>query len=325
MDNRFDIPIVLFLYKRPEKILLILDVIRQIRPSKIYLLADGPRNENEYEAVSLTRKKVLEAIDWHPIIVEHFSIKNIGVFQNIGMGAKWVFSQEKRAIFLEDDNLPEKSFFRYCEELLGKYEHDQRILWICGTNYLEQGQPLDGSDYYFTKHLLPCGWASWSDKFLKYYDQDFALFQDKSNRLCVKRSYLTTGLYTQRKRSIQREIDRYKIGIRYISWDFQMIFSIRANNLYGIAPKYNLIRNIGVDSQSTHVTKKDAVNEKFCEKRVYEMPSPLKHPEDIHIDNVFEKRIGKIILAPWYIRAAFPLTNLLKKITGNYPNKKRRG
>jgi hypothetical protein len=322
MTKQFEVPIVLMTFLRTDAALKIIARIREVQPKKIYILSDGPRNEKERIIINDLREKVIKAIDWNAEIIKNFPDENRGVYQNIGMGAEWVFSKEDRAIFLEDDNLPDVSFFSYCEELLNKYESDERIFWICGTNYLKEYKTADGSDYMFTRHLLPCGWASWAKKFVKYYDKELVLPTIRENRKRVRKTYIKKSLYTQQIRSIRNELYRKEHGMRFISWDFHTIFSIRANGLFGISPRNNLIDNIGVDDMSTHV--KPSTNNpnvfKFCNIETVPLTSPLKHPKVVDIDKKYEKATAKIILAPFFIRFMGPMTTLIKKMFHVYPN-----
>ncbi|WP_422766831.1 hypothetical protein ACOX9X_11130 [Photobacterium leiognathi subsp. mandapamensis] len=159
MNSSFNIPVALFIFKRKDSVLKILEVLAKVKPSKIYLLSDGGRNEDEKKIVDECRFAIEEAISWNCEIVKKYHTENVGVYSNIADGAKWVFSQEEKAIFLEDDNLPEETFFEYCECLLNKYRLDSRILWVCGSNYLEEVETSDNSSYFFTQNMLPCGWA----------------------------------------------------------------------------------------------------------------------------------------------------------------------
>lgn len=178
MDNGFDIPIVLFLFKRSDTVLRIIKVLSGIKPQKIYLLSDQGRDEKEKQLVEKTRNVIEKSIDWECELIKNYAVENRGVYRNIGEGARWVFEHEKTAIFLEDDNLPEVSFFPYCKELLERYKNNQKVLWICGTNYL--GEYNSEYSYMFTQHLLPCGWASWSNKFLENYDGEMLTYNDRS-------------------------------------------------------------------------------------------------------------------------------------------------
>ena len=120
MALAFDIPVVLFLFKRSETLPAIIGQIRKAKPAKLYLIADGPRNESEAEAVNKCRKLAESLIDWPCTVEKNYAEKNRGIYNNIGEGAKWVFGKEKTAIFLEDDNYPADSFFMFCKEMLEK-------------------------------------------------------------------------------------------------------------------------------------------------------------------------------------------------------------
>lgn len=311
----FDIPIVLFIFKRLKAVQIIQE-ISKIKPQKLYIIADGARNRDEIKQVEECRRQVEHSINWECEVVKNYSQANRGVYQNIGEGAKWVFSRESMAIFLEDDNLPESTFFEYCRDLLLKYKDEEKILWICGTNYLEDYRSETGESYYFTKHMLPCGWASWDYKFLKYYDGNLCGLKNKINKKQFKRQYLPHKLYYTMKDCWMREYDRMVHNDKPISWDYQMDFSIKYHNLYGICPAKNQIKNIGVDADSIHggVSKKAVMTSRFCERNTYKLNFPLIEPEAIMVNPDFERRLGKIILPPLNERIVFAISKFIRKI-----------
>lgn len=314
--KQFNIPIALFLFKRAEKTAIIIDQIEKIHPRKLYLIADGPRTPKEKEETDKCRKTVEEHITWNCSVIKNYSEINRGVYENIANGAKWVFSKEPFCIFLEDDNFPELSFFQYCEELLYRYMNDSRILWICGTNYLKEYQPEDNSDYVYTKLMLPCGWASWANKFCKFYDGEMNLYRDKAIREKIKNEYKNKALYHQDKDNYDRVIYEIDNQQRIFSWDYQMAFALRINNLYGIAPKYNQIKNIGADTNSIHGGKSMDIEmtSRFCEIPTKELSFPLKHPKALMIDDKFEKMTERIIVAPIKDRLKYSIINTIKYI-----------
>lgn len=320
METRaqFDIPVCLIIFRRAEKAKIILDQLSLIRPSRLYLLGDGPRNEEEAVEVEKCRATIEAAITWDCEVIKNYAQKNRGVYENIAGGAKWVLEREPYAIFLEDDNFPALSFFSYCRELLLKYKDDSRILWICGTNYLGEYEPQDGSDYVFTQLMLPCGWASWSHKFSKYYDGDLSLYRDIYIKDRIKNNYKNKPLLRQNIRSWDMENSRIVAGKKPVSWDFQMAFTLRAHNLLGIAPKYNQIKNIGTDNFSTHGhnSMDNELTRRFCEIEVKEMPSPLKHPKVCQVDLEFEKRTEAIILQPLPMRIKSVIGPFVVKLFG---------
>ena len=296
----FDVPVALFMFKR-DKAVEIVRRIAAVQPRKLYLLADYGRNEDECRQAEAVRHAVEAEITWECDVIKNYATENRGVYENIGEGAKWVLAREKWAIFLEDDNLPEPTFFPFCREMLTRYEDDARVLWICGTNYLGNYHPKSGDSYVFTRHMLPCGWASWSNKFLRFYDGKMELYEDAAIQKRVAKNYCDPRLYRQYKGSWSGEYFRIKAGGRPISWDYQMDFSIKAHSLFGICPCQNQIKNIGVDGDSIHGGNSfsDEMTRRFCGMTSHPIPFPLQHPQSLQIDPIFEKKIGKIMLYPW--------------------------
>lgn len=311
----FDIPICLFIFQRKDTVLRIIERISQVKPKKIYLMSDQGRNDDEKQRVIECRRAVENAINWDCEVIKDYASVNRGVFDNIGLGALRVFENEETAIFLEDDNLPEITFFQYCKEMLEKYKNNDRIIWVCGTNYLADYINDTNDSYMFTQHLLPCGWASWKTKYEKYYDAYFSNFNDSVIKR-IKPSYRNNPLYKQQIEAIQREYDRMQNGERFRSWDYQMCFSIRSNDLLGISPAKNQIKNIGVDAFSEHggVSFADKMTKRFCGMESYPLSFPLHHPTTILIDPVYENRIGNIILYPLDWRIRKPFGKLKRKI-----------
>jgi hypothetical protein len=308
-------PIAIFLFKRIETLERIFSAVRNVKPEKIYLLADGPRDEYEKYETDNTRKKALQLIDWNCEIIKNFHETNVGVYRNIGEGANFVFNTEKEAIFLEDDSLPDGTFFRYCEELLEKYRENEDVLWICGTNYIESDVLDNDKSYFFTRNLLPCGWASWSHKFNKYYDGELA----NLNNLGIskmKLTYVNNDLYRQELNSIMQTKYLLDNKIGKASWDRQMCYAVRSNGLYGISPRTNLIKNIGVDNLSIHggSSMSKTMTKRFCELNTIPLSFPLNHPEYIGVERKFENETEKIILYPLKIRLLILVGDVIKKI-----------
>ncbi len=312
----FSIPIVLFIFKRAEKATKILKQISNISPSKIYLIGDGPRDDGERDMVMSCRKLVESSIPVGCECITNYAKVNRGVYENIAGGAKWVFEREKWAIFLEDDNLPELSFFPFCDEILHRYEHDTRVLWICGTNYLKEYNFSNGASYGFTQNMMPCGWASWADKFMKFYDGDLKLWKDA----CVKKAIASLKYYDVLKKQDMNnwdmEIEHLKRFGRFASWDYQMSFSIRVHNLLGIVPKYNQITNIGVDELSIHggTSFENEMTQRFCGLPTKPLEFPLSHPKCILPEQDYEEKVAKIISLPWKMRVKSRISSFLKKV-----------
>lgn len=313
--EQFNIPIVVFSFKR-EKVVQIIERISCVKPKKIYLISDGGRNDTEWIEVIECRKKMEKAITWNCEVIKRYADSNRGVCANIGLGAKWVFEREEIAIFLEDDNLPDPTFFKFCQEMLEKYKNDTRILWICGTNYLGEYLPADGSSYMFTKHMLPCGWASWAQKFNYFYDETAQLCDDKYVMERAMYEYDTKVLGMQQLNAVKDERKHVLKNERCSSWDYQMDLAVRINGLYGISPCVNLIKNIGVDEHSIHggSSLDNIMTRRFCEIDTYPIQFPLKHPKVVLSDLEYERKITKIVTYPFLVRFRSKIAIRLKHI-----------
>lgn len=312
----FKTPVVLFIFKRVQKSVIIIDQLAKMAPTKLYLIADGARNDEERQQVDKCRAEVEKHITWPCEIIKNYASENRGVFENIAGGAKWVFEREETAIFLEDDNFPALSFFPFCEELLDRYKDNERIVWICGSNYLIESEFKNGASYSFTQNMLPCGWASWSKKFNKYYQSDFELWNDSDTQDRISGMHYSNALKKQEICNWEYEIhNKQKIG-KYLSWDYQMSFTLRSQNLLGIVPKYNQIKNIGVDIDSIHggTAFNNDMTRRFCENAIKDLEFPLIHPIAIEIDQAFERKLGRIITSPLKYRIKKNIINTVKKI-----------
>ncbi len=294
----FDIAITLFIFKREEKSVQIIKKISEVKPQKLYIVADGPRSEEEKILTDKCREAVLNAVDWECEVVKFFEDDNIGC-HNIGMAAMKIFESEPMCIFLEDDNDPAPTFFEYCRELLLKYADDDRILWVCGTNYMTEYFPNPYSDFIFTQHMLPCGWASWGKKFNVCYEFDFQHLTKEGIKR-AKASYKNKRLFKYDLKNWKSEVHNKEKNGRYASWDYHMNFSIRYHNKLGVAPRVNQITNIGADSFSVHggISMENLLTSRFCEVQSKDMTFPLIAPLEINVDKNFEKKTANIIMPP---------------------------
>lgn len=310
-------PVALFLFKRHETLVRIFEKIRDYAPEKIYLIGDGPRNQEEAALVNKARDLAISQVDWNCEIITRFHDENVGVYNNIGCGAKWVFEREDVAIFLEDDNLPENTFFDYCNTLLERYLNDNDILWICGTNYMVDTTEFGSESYYYTRHLLPCGWASWSDKFLSNYDGELKTLNDERIKV-LKGTYKDKRLFSQELQTIKQTRFNYLRNPKSVSWDRQMCYSVRSNLLYGIAPCKNQIKNIGADEHSIHggTSLKNEMTSRFCERDTLPLDFPLISPAIKRVNEKFETYTSTIILYPFFSRVKRYFGRVLKIIIG---------
>ena len=168
MEN-FDIAIAFFTFNRIEPVKRVFEVIREAKPNRLYLISDGPRahKEGEDKKVAAVRSYIESNIDWDCQVFKNYSSENLSCGKRLSSGISWVFESEERAIFLEDDILPDVSFFRYCEEMLEHHKNDDNIFLISGNNPIDNLYDIK-EDYTYTKIPFIWGWATWKHSWEKF-------------------------------------------------------------------------------------------------------------------------------------------------------------
>src|SRR5690606_4355769 len=141
----------------------VFEQIAQYRPAKLYLASDGPRANvsGEQEKVDGIRQFLTTNINWKCDVKTLFRPTNLGCKIAVSEAISWFFDQEEYGIILEDDCLPERSFFPFCAAMLTTYRDDTRVMQISGTNFIGRYTPDPQYSYFFSKYGGIWGWASW--------------------------------------------------------------------------------------------------------------------------------------------------------------------
>ena len=160
-DNSFDVPVVMIVYKRLDVTKEAFEPIRKLRPKKLYIISDGPREHKDKKAVEEVRNYLDSHIDWDCKVHRNYAEKNMGLRYRMPSGMAWVFEKEDRAIFIEDDIKADQSFFYFCRDMLEHYEKDERIGMISGNNLYPEAKIFKTEDICFSSFATIWGWATW--------------------------------------------------------------------------------------------------------------------------------------------------------------------
>lgn len=240
----FSKPVAFIIFNRPDLTEIVFEAIRQAKPKKLLVVADGPRFTEEAEKCEKARA-VIGRVDWECEVLTNFSDTNLGCKRRVSSGLDWIFSEVEEAIILEDDCLPAPSFFDFCQTLLDKYKHDERIMMIGGINFQPDNHRNDYS-YYFSKYVHIWGWASWRRAW-EHYDVDIKTWQEYKN-LGLMDSVCNDP---DEKKYWSDIFDKvYDGGID--TWDYQWVYTCWSQNALSILPHFNLISNIGFRLDATH-------------------------------------------------------------------------
>lgn len=274
-------PVALFIFNRPKCSRQLYLSIAQIKPSRLFIVADGPRfNDNKDKELCRETRAIFNTIEWPCNVTRIYSDINLGCRNSIPNGLNQIFEHVEECIILEDDCIPEQSFYSYCEELLDKYRNEEKIISI-GGHRSDGPNEFEKESYFFSKYPSIWGWATWRHKW-QMYDLNMTEWDRLRN---------TTWLFDILQDDVavqywKRMFDEMQNGMD--TWDYALNYSTWYHNALSIRPKVNMITNIGFGRNATH-TKSSLNNALF--PKAGDIKFPLHHPIGISVDDDAEKRI----------------------------------
>lgn len=285
MNRRFDVPVVLIIFNRPDTTERVFEQIKNIQPSRLFVIADGPRKDNPDDKEKCRRtRKVIDGVDWDCDITKIYSETNLGSELRVATGLTEVFSDVDKAIIIEDDGLPDASFFRFCEEMLEKYQDDKRIMQITGNNMANTWKS-DYQSYHFSYYGSCWGWATWKRAW-DLYDYDMKHWHEPEVREGVK-GLLGSAKHYNFRNSLYKKLIKGEIS----SWDYRWSYTQLINSGLCVVPAVNLIENIGTGKNPTHSFLK---NKKMSKWGVYKLCFPLRSPSHVMADKQYDEICYKV-------------------------------
>jgi len=294
--------VVIIIHRRPDLTRRLIDCLRLVKPKKIYVIADGPRNALEKTECTATRQ-VIEQINWPCELIKQYATTNLGLRKRVVTGLNYVFKYETQAIILEDDLIPDPSFFRFCEELLTKYRNNPNIISIAGNNFQFGKTPLKSS-YYFSRYVHSWGWATWRRAWELYDDQMSDWPARKANR------WLASIFSSLAMRLYWKKIFDMVYNNEVNSWAYRWTYTALKHSMLTIIPDRNLVSNIGYGEAATHTKRKN----KNIAMPVLSIKFPLKHPRSIARNVVADYRTERNIYLTPIITASLIIRSILGRI-----------
>lgn len=306
MSNLFETPVLFLIFNRPDTTQVVFDAIKKIKPKYLYVSADGSRDTKPNEKLQCEQTRdIIKQIDWDCNLKTLFREKNLGCKVAVSSAITWFFDNVEEGIIIEDDCLPNESFFYFCQTLLERYRYDNRVMQIGGVNFQDGIKRSDGS-YFFCRKNHIWGWATWR--------RSWALYDVKmKNYPNFKANNQILNIFNNKKMAETLTANFDKVYENKIdTWDIQWEYTILSNNGIVILPQINLVSNIGFRHDATHTTGHD---EMLANKPTFQL-SEIIHPSfmipNIEADNyIFNKEHPTEKLTKKVIRKT---KNIVKKV-----------
>jgi hypothetical protein len=245
-------PLLLIAFNRPDYLSQLIARLRETKPQNIYVAIDGPREGHPTDAENVSQTQALVAsIDWTTDVKTLFQSTNLGCGLGVSTAISWFLEHEERGIILEDDILPQHSFFDFCTELLDRYELDERVLTISGCNFVPPEYISDPGPYRFSRVPHIWGWATWRRAWA-LHDLDISDWRERmpTRQLWDASGHSFGGFVFWR--SIFDLMARDGID----TWDMQLVFAGMERNMLTATSNVNLVDNIGWGTGATHTFDK---------------------------------------------------------------------
>lgn len=268
-------PVTFIIFNRPEKARQVFEEIRKAQPSRLFVIGDGPREgkPGEPELVEEGRK-IVSQVDWPCEVKTNFAEKNMGARRRVASGLDWVFSHVNETMILEDDCLPDQTFFPFCQELLDRYRDDTRIALISGNNHLKGVRVTDDS-YTFSGTGHTWGWATWKrvwERFGGEHGLKDTWTKEEQKLILSRIPSLAWRISFGRMLKNAQHLD---------AWDIPFSVHCQEKGYVSVVPESNLVTNIGFGVGSTH-TKFESLT---LQSPLQPMVFPLRHPQTVEVNH----------------------------------------
>lgn len=244
----FSTPILFLIFNRPEITQSVFEEIKKQKPKYLYVAADGarPHVAEDIEKCKATRALVIDGIDWDCEVKTLFRDENLGCGIAVSEAITWFFENVEQGIILEDDCLPNSSFFSFCEGMLEYYKYDFRIMHVSGNSYAKNTKC---ENYYFTQLPFIWGWATWRRAW-KLYDFNIKYISSQERTKILQKSFSNYEIIEY----WDTVLKNFHLTPKTYTWDYQWFLSIWQNEGLVIQPCVNLCQNIGFGKDATHTT-----------------------------------------------------------------------
>lgn len=295
---KVDVPVAIVFFNRKDTLQEVFSAVKKARPSKLFLIQDGPRKDKvgEREKV-LDCRKVVEEIDWECEVIRDYSDENLGCGKRMSSGLSNAFKKVDRLIILEDDCVPNQSMFTFCAEILEKYKDDSRINMISGMNHLGTAD-FNGDSYCFCKTGAIWGWATWKRVWdlyefeMPFFKNNYIMKNFENSRF--PRYYKNNSIAVGQAR--QSSLDK---GERLTAWTYQFGMLRHLYSQMVIVPNKNLVSNIGLTDETTHSVSSLKMVPKGLQRVFFmetqEMEFPLVHPKYMMENSIYDKQLWRIM------------------------------
>jgi len=233
-----DLPVLIICYARTSSVIALVNQLQNLGIHNIYIAIDGAKSEDVENVQAELMRFIENQKRGLPNSIHVWKrTENLGIAVSVITAIDWFFTQVEYGAILEDDLMPEDSFFIYLYHLLQRFKSDSSITLISGN----KAQALNGhsKELCLTNYPQTWGWGTWKDRWLEIRNSAYS--QDAKCNLSL--SPVKNFWYFGTKRVLAGKVD---------TWDIPLANFMYENRKLSVLPPENLVSNFGNDFFATH-------------------------------------------------------------------------
>lgn len=295
-------PVLFLCFNRPDCTQRVFDSIRKVKPQKLYVAVDAPR-EGRADDVENSRKvkEIVTNVDWECETHYLFQEKNLGCSKSGVTAWNWIFEKEDRMIFVEDDGLGSPDAFYFVQDMLEYYKDNKRIAYVGAVNY---GPKYGDRSYFFSREPVATYFMGTWRRVNELYDYDLETYESVCRTKKFRSHFRTRSEYVVKQQLFRSYRNSVLSSTRQNTYDVQMTYLSYVYDMYSIYPNVNLVSNIGLDGGANNAVNPNSAFYKEYANRTIEELKEIKFVETVSVDESFEKmfyRKRALYNRKWYM------------------------
>lgn len=243
MESAPLIPVVLFVYARPDYLRRTLECLRENNIPLLYVFSDGPKTPEVAERVKEVRE-ILHAINWCEVHIIERS-ENLGLGKSILTGVTQVLQEYTSILVFEDDLICVPGTYQYLCAALEHYKDIPNVMSVTGWAHPRLTPSNVGENPYFDGRTDCLVWGTWRRAWRGMEQNSLEMIG-----ACKKRGLNVYRYGADLVQMAEFEKDRN-------IWAVRFSFLHILNKGICLRPPFSLVEHIGYDEYSSNVTRKE--------------------------------------------------------------------
>ncbi len=263
--------ILYLIFKRSEYAKQSFEGIRAAKPKRLYVFADGPRDNKPGEAeLCQENRRIIEGVDWDCEVITNFQAKNLGVDLAAFAALDWFFEHEESGLYIEEDIVLGPGAAEFYNQTLKVLQENQEVGFISGYNY--DGSGVTSSEYFYSS-FVPSSWGLLTTR---------TIWQDFRSTVATIPYEEIHELFSKEFSDFPPLINRFSsafvrdnLKLEALPWDQLLAVYCLKNKKLCILPHANLLLHIGLDGTHPSPIKSFKVQFGVVNNKTFTGPSQV--------------------------------------------------